>query len=372
MSTADPNDDEDAPSYEIEVAGSTDGGDRVPDLSPREALERWLNKLRVSKRESTVSAYHYRLKHFIEWCEDEPVETTEELTGWDVESYEAHRRQLGIEPITLSNELKTLRAFFEYCARVEIVDEDLPEKVDPPTLEKSDQVNDVRLSTERAKTLLDHYETSDAYGTRAHVLLALEWYTGARLGALRGLDLEDYNPDEQYLEFRHRPRKDTPLKNGEDGERIVGLPGSVCDVVDTYLTKHRLEAFDDYGRKPLLTSQLGRPSTNAVRAWTYLATVPCLHSDFPHGEEPATCEYLDYSKASKCPSSRPPHAVRTGSITWQLNRGIPPERVSERVNTSVEVLLKHYDQPDRLEEMRERRQPYLDRLAFGGEEGDEQ
>lgn len=334
---------------------------------PREALERWLNKLRVDKRESTVSAYHYRLKHFIEWCEDENIETTAELTGWDVESYETHRRQQGVEPISLSNELKTLRSFFAYLARIEVVDEDLPEKVEPPTLEKSEQVNDVRLPTDRAQTLLDYYAEHE-YGTRAHVLLALEWYTGARLGALRGLDLEDYDRDERYVEFRHRPRKETPLKNGEDGERIVGLPESVCDVVDTYLEKNRLETFDDYGRRPLLTSQVGRPSTNAVRAWTYLATVPCLHSPCPHGNEPATCEYLDYSAASKCPSSRSPHAVRTGSITWQLNRGIPPERV----NTSVEVLLKHYDQPSRMEEMRERRRPYLDRLSFDAEEGDEQ
>lgn len=47
------SDDEDIPTYEIDITGSTDGGDRVPDLSPREALERWLNKLRVSKSEST-------------------------------------------------------------------------------------------------------------------------------------------------------------------------------------------------------------------------------------------------------------------------------------------------------------------------------
>ena len=103
----------------------------------------------------------------------------------------------------------------------------------------------------------------------------------------------------------------------------------------------------------------------------YLATAPCLHSPCPHGNEHETCDFLDYSAASQCPSSRSPHQVRIGSVTWQLNQGIPPERVSERVNTSIEVLLRHYDQESKLEEMRERRRPYLDRLSFGNEEGEE-
>lgn len=106
----------------------------------------------------------------------------------------------------------------------------------------------------------------------------------------------------------------------------------------------------------------GRASKNGVRAWMYLATVPCLHTDCPHGKDPETCEFLEYSTSSQCPSSRSPHQVRTGSVTWQLNRGVPPERVSERVNTSIEVLLRHYDQPSKMEAMCERRREFIDRL----------
>jgi len=356
--------------YEIQVAGTTDGGDRVPDLSPREASERWLSKLRVDKADSTVSSYHYRLKHFIEWAEETGITSIADLTGWDIETYETRRREEGLETVSLNNELGTLQNFLEYCARVELVDESLPEKVDPPNVSSSEQVNDTRLHTDSAKTLLEYYDAhSEEYASRAHTLLALAWYTGARLGALRGLDAEDFNKEERCVEFSHRPREETPLKNGLDGERIVGLPEHVCDVVDEYIRRNRLEEFDDYGRRPLLSGQMGRGSTNGLRAWMYLATVPCLHSACPHGNDPNTCEYLTYSTSSQCPSSRSPHQVRTGSITWQLNRGIPAERVSERVNTSIEVLLRHYDQPSKMEEMRERRRDYLDRLDFGDGEG---
>jgi hypothetical protein len=51
-----------------------------------------------------------------------------------------------------------------------------------------------------------------------------------------------------------------------------------------------------------------------------------------------------------------------------LNRGVPIEVVADRVNTSVRVLKKHYDQPTRREELEERRRQHIDRLDFDGDE----
>lgn len=104
----------------------------------------------------------------------------------------------------------------------------------------------------------------------------------------------------------------------------------------------------------------------------YLATVPCLHTTCPHGNDPDTCEFLDYTKASQCPSSRSPHHVRTGSITWQLNRGIPIDAVAKRVIPSERTLKRHYDQPTKLEDLEERRRHHVYRLAFDENGGGEQ
>jgi site-specific recombinase XerD len=367
MSTAD------SPSYQIRLVGTTDGGDRVPDLSPREARDRWLNKLRVSKADSSVSAYHYQTKLWVEWCEEQGITSTGDLTGWDIESYETHRRGQGVKPYTLQKELGTLRRFLEYAARIEVVDESLPEKVDPPDVPRDSQVDETMLNPDRAQRLLAYYrQNPGARATRAHALLEVAWFTGARLGALRGLDVDDYDAGEQYVAFRHRPNQGTPLKNGEGGERVVGLPEKICEVLDEFVDQERHDEFDDHGREPLLASAVGRPSTNAVRAWMYQATIPCLYTDCPHSHERETCEYLEdsYNNLSKCPSSRSPHQVRTGSITWQRNRGVPADVVSQRVNSSVRVIEKHYDKPDEVKEMEKRRRQYLDRLDFDGQDGD--
>lgn len=357
--------------YMVRIAPTADGGgDHVPDLSPREALERWLDKIRVSMAESSVSAYDYQMRLFVEWCEENAITSISELDGWAIESYETHRRSEGLAAPTLNKEMLTLGRFLTYCARIELVDESLPDKVDPPAIPRDARADDTMLHPEDARVLLDYYdEDPEQRYSRAHALLTLAWYTGARLGALRGADLEDYHPDEQYIQFVHRPDGETPLKNGYDGERAVGLTDEVCEVLNAYIAQSRFDKYDEYGRRPLITSQVGRASTNAVRTWMYLATVPCLHSPCPHGNERPNCDYTDYSEASKCPSSRSPHQVRTGSITWHRNRGWPAEDLSDKVNSSVRVIEEHYDKPSHLESLEERRRRYTKLLDFDGEPG---
>jgi len=356
------------PSYRVRIAPTNDGsGHRgPPDLSPREAFERWLDKLRVDKADSTVSTYHYRIKHFIEWCESEGIASISEVGGWDLETYETYRRREGMETISLNKELGTLQNFLEYCERIELVDEGLPEKVDPPDVPKQEQVNEDQLRADDARQLLAAFQADpERRFSRGHALLKVAWFVGCRLGGLRALDLKHYDPDARTLEFVHEPSQDTPLKNGIDGERIVGLQREVCDVLDGYIEEHRhRDVFDDYGRRPLFTSELGRPTENTVRNWMYMATFPCIHSPCPHGNDRETCEYIDYSFASQCPSSQSPHAVRRGSITWQRNQGVPADVVGKRVNASVRTIEKHYDQPDPRREMEERRREHVDDLSL--------
>lgn len=357
---------------EFRVPATADGGgDRVPELTPREALGRWLDKLRGGKREASVSTYYYQLKHFVEWCEEKDITPIRNVTGWYLDEYETYRRGRGIKLITLNKELITLRKFLNYCANIEVVDESLPGKVDPPRVPPEERVNEERLHPDDAKALFDYYEESE-YGSRAHCILALAWYTGARVGALRALDLGDYDPQNQSVLFLHRPagRKDgTPLKNGPDGERAVGLRRKVCDIVDAYIANERHDVYDRNGRQPLITSEVGRPTTGSLGAWMCQATLPCLHSPCPHGKDRPTCEYTQYARASRCPSSRSPHRVRTGSITWQLNCGVPIEKVAKNVNTSIRVIREHYDVPTFFEDLEERRRDYVGLLRF--DEGEE-
>jgi len=339
----------------------------APDLSPREAKQRYLNHRRTEAKDSTMKGWHYRLKLFVEWAESQGIESMAEFDGWTLDEYQTHRRGTGVTTTTLNGEMQTLKNFLEYLARVEVVDDSLPEKVHVPTVPESEQSNDEMLDPEAAEQLIAMYrDHPERRGSSNHALIEVLWFTGARIGGVRALDLEDYDSEDQFVEFRHRPDTGTPLKNDGDGERAVGLPRSVCDVLDEYIRENRIDAHEN-GRRPLFTTTQGRVSTNSVRVWCYMATLPCLYQDCPHGRERDTCEYVHIHDASKCPSSRSPHRLRTGSITWQRDRGVPAELVAERVNANLRVIEKHYDKATQRERLERRRRPYVQNLQFDQE-----
>lgn len=335
------------------------------DLPPRDAVERWLDSLAVDRTDETLSSYWYRLKLFVEWCEDhDEIETLQDLDGWLLDEYEADRRAKHPTINTLKNELTTLSNFLEYCERLGVVSAGLSDTVEPPTVPKAEQSSDVKLTTDASEALLRYYRDDPGRrGSRAHALLEVLWHTAARVGEIRALDVDDFEElpdDRRYLVFRNREQQGTRLKKGSRGERAILLPDGVAEVLNLYIDDFRHEIQDDHGRRPLFSSNQGRASKNTLRQWTYRATVPCVHSPCPHDNDPQTCEFLEHNKSSGCPSSRSPHQVRTGAITWLRDSGLSEEETADRANATVETIRTHYDKQDPVREMLERRSESLD------------
>lgn len=181
---------------------------------------------------------------------------------------------------------------------------------------------------------------------------------GLRMGAVRAIDLEDIDGENLVIHLRHRPESrdeyGTPLKNGADGERIVNISDALQRFIEDYVEHNRQDILDEYDRAPLFTTPAGRVTTTTMRRDFYKMTRPCTYSnECPHDREPADCEATQNRKASQCPSSFSTHPLRKWSIMHQLDEGVPKELLSDRVDVSVPVLDKHYDQ--RSEERKSRR-----------------
>lgn len=341
-----------------------------PDLSPRELVDRWLDRASLDRADQTVADYSRRLRHWVRFCESEEVESVADLEPWDVEAYDVHRRSRDLETITLRNELMTLRQVLRYGATRGLIDESVVEAIDPPDVSKAERTDDRFLSPSEATELIKAFRAGDQRHSRQHAFLELAWWTGARMGALRGLDLDDVNFSEHWVRFRHRPGSGTPLKNGPDGERVVGINEDVAAALNGYIDGPRPSSTDDHGRRPLFATAQGRCGTNTIRVTAYYATIPCRIRECPHGHERPTCEFASLTNCHGCPSSLSPHPIRSGSIMWQLNRGLRSDIVSDRVNASVDVIEDYYDKVSQLEEFRERRAHFIDRLTL--EEPDSQ
>jgi len=328
-------------------------------MTPREARDRYLRRRRPDATDQSLSTWQYRLKLFVEWCESVGIDRVGELRKYDLDEY-YELRSSEISPATLEGDMWTLKMFVRFLQDTGAVEDGLADAVRIPDLDQEDRSDDTKLHTEAALALLRYYrDSSTHYGTRMHAFFELAWVTGARVGGLRALDLRDVHLDENpYVEFRHRPDTGTPLKNKLRGERPVALPRETADALEEYFRFYRYELHDDHGRQPLLTSARGRPVLNTIRSWSYISTQPCLHSDCPHGKSRQSCEWTAPQFGSKCPSSRSPHQIRTGAITYLLNCGWPPEDVAERVNSAVATIEQHYDKAD----PEQRRQRLRDRM----------
>ncbi|PSP38302.1 integrase [Halobacteriales archaeon QH_7_65_31] len=322
------------------------------------AIERYLRQREVDSESSSLSTWRYQLKLFAEWTEKIGIEQVGELRGYDIDDWYSMRAS-EVAPSTLEGEMWTLKMFVKFLERREAVSDGLADKVQIPDVDAEDRSSDEQWPTAEALTMLRYHRTTpESYATREHALLELQWTTGARLGGIRALDLRDVFIDDGYVHFRDRPDTGTGLKNDRAGERPVALPPSTATVLHDWL-QNRPDMHDEYGRAPFLPSQRGRPTENTIRMWTYVATLPCKHSPCPHGNERTTCDFTTSKTASKCPSSRSPHPIRTGSISWQLDIGLPPWVVAERVNAGVDVIEEHYDKTPPRERMERRRRPFI-------------
>jgi site-specific recombinase XerD len=331
-------------------------------IEPAQALEMYLADRESEATQSTIRSHRARLRPFIQWCDEKDIDNLNDLTGRLLHEYRLWRRDEGdINVVTEKTQMDTVRVFIRWLESIDGVEEGLNHKVLSPDLSDGDNVRSVMLESEEA-VQLQEYLAKYHYASRIHVIVSLMWHSTMRIGAMHALDKGDYNSDEQYIEVVHRPDSDTPIKNGEDGERHIALSEEVCEMLDSWIADQRPDVTDEYGREPLITTTSGRAHLSTIRGDCYRVTRPCFYtSECPHDRDIEDCEAADYNSASKCPSSISPHAFRRGGITHHLTNDVPKHVVSGRANVSTGVLEKHYDQRSEKEQMENRRE-YLDNI----------
>jgi len=326
--------------------------DELEPLTPAEGVDRFLTHREPSARDSTLNNAKTRLRYFLDWCDERGIENLNTLSGRDISDFVAWRRG-DIAPITLQKQLSTIRQALRWWADIEAVDEGLAEKVHAPELPDGAESRDVHLDPGRAEAALEYYGRH-RYASRDHALITLIWRTGMRRGAVQSLDVDDLEPESHAVRLEHRIDEGTKLKNGEAGERWVYLGPKWFQILADYVDNpDRVQGTDEYGRKPLFTTQDGgRPSPQTIYKWLMRALHPCSYASCPHDRTPETCDARSRNaNVADCPSSRSPHAVRRGAITHHLTEDTPPETVSERMDVSLDVLYQHYDARTEREKM---------------------
>lgn len=148
-----------------------------------------------------------------------------------------------VNAVTMKNMMSGFRAFLKWAGTVEPVPENLYSKLMIPRVRRSQQSSEDILETERSEELLTHLSRY-GYASMHHVLLALLWETGMRIGAANSLDLSDVDFDEERIELIHRSAQDATLKNGKNGERLIALSTELTEMLEDHVDTFRFDVTD--------------------------------------------------------------------------------------------------------------------------------
>jgi site-specific recombinase XerD len=337
-----------------------DSNDEIVPLNLSDALEVHEEMQKSAGRcRATIKSHRSRLKKFAAWLKVHDVEKTTEIEPLHFHEY-LKQRQKNVKAVTAKTHMDTIRVWMRNLNDYGAAEEHLADKVRSPSLKGDEGQRSDHLPVERGIPILQHLRKYK-WATIEHVCFELWWAAGIRLGGVHSLDEKDFDEEAQCVELRHRPDEGTNLKNQYDGERDVGLTDTTVKAISDYINNpERPNVKDDHGRDPILVTENGRSSKSNLRNICYSITLPCMVSgECPHGNDPEDCLYeRNKNHASKCESSKSPHALRSGALTRQLKNGINPHHISERANVGLETLEEHYNEMDEREKMEVRRKHF--------------
>ncbi|WP_158853978.1 site-specific integrase [Halorhabdus sp. CUG00001] len=358
--------------------------DDLEPIAPQDILDWYLEHRRDDLRTSTRRKHRSALGTFVDWTDEAGIENMNDIGGRQLMEFKTWRKtETDLVTVSLNGNLAILQRFLRFCENIDAIADGVADRVPLPNVPPEEEVNYEVPSDEEVREIQTYCRRFE-YTSRRHVEFELIAEIGVRLGAVRAIDMDDFDPDEKVIHLRHRPESTdeygTPLKNGPDGERIVNLSDRLRDYIVAYIDQKRTDVRDKFDRKPLFTTSSGRPSTATIRRDFYKLSRPCTYANScPHDRDITDCDAAQNANAADCPSRFSTHPLRKWAIMRQLNEGVPKELLSDRVDVSTPVLDKHYDQRTKAKKSRRRREVLEANLteyamADGGqhiEDGDE-
>lgn len=208
-------------------------------------LERGLSK-------NTLSAYRADLKKFTRWS----ALNNTPLTGVErqhVLDFMSAMLEQGATPRTSARMLSTLRRFYRYLLREEIIVNDPTALIDSPKLGRPLPLS---LSERDVEKLLAAPATGTALGLRDRAMLETLYACGLRVSELVNLELSQLNRNQGVLRIWGKGNK----------ERLVPVGETALQWIDNYLLGSRdeiLQAANNSGSPPaaIFLSKRGRAMT---------------------------------------------------------------------------------------------------------------
>ena len=208
-------------------------------------VEYLVNIKKTSK--NTVTAYKRDINKLIEYLKTRNCNDFGRVTFTDLNSYVLKLEKDGASVATVSRNVSTIKSFYLYLLREQIIHNDPSASLKSPKLvKKAPQV----LSIEEVEVLLALPDES-VKGIRDKAMLELLYATGLKVSELVGLKLNEINTTLRFIRFLDKER-----------ERLIPFSEPARIAVEKYLSSSRnqlmpKEGYEDY----LFLNYSGEPMT---------------------------------------------------------------------------------------------------------------
>ncbi len=187
--------------------------------------------------ELTFAAYRRDLRGFAVWLDKAHGRTLATVAAGDVEAWLAHRFAQQARPRSAARYTSTLKRFYRYLLRENLVTADPTLNLDSPRLPRALPKTLTEADVECLLTAC----TGDApAGTRDRAMLETLYATGLRVSELVGLKLAALNLDDGVLRVTGKGSKDRLVPLGE--EAVVWLRRYLASARGELLGRHLSDA----------------------------------------------------------------------------------------------------------------------------------
>ncbi len=190
-------------------------------LKSKEYLEKFSEYLKEEKNFSshTIRAYCADVLTFLIWVNEACIE---EIDTKKFGEYLYFIGQMNYTKTTIARKIASIRAFYRFLYREEVIDFNPTDTVSAPKRTKN---LPEFLSDSEVETILANVKTKTPSGFRNRVIFELLWASGMRVSELSGLNYENLNLEQNEITVYGKGAK----------ERIVLIPDRTKKILENYI-----------------------------------------------------------------------------------------------------------------------------------------
>ena len=209
-------------------------------------IEEYINYIYIEKRLSanTKDAYKRDLVSFSTFLDNKKVNN---IKSNDIRDYIKYLNDNNEKDKTIARKIVSIRTFFDYLMRENIIEVNPCEKVESPKLKKTLPKT---LNEEEINILLD-IKPKTALEWRNKAMIELMYAAGLRVSELVELEINDVNLKDNYVRVFGKGKK----------ERIVPIADITTNILNEYINIYRNSLLKGYLTDKVFISSYGKGMT---------------------------------------------------------------------------------------------------------------